>query len=35
MVGAAVLHLRRAAYTETIIDFLVLAFVPVVGYLTL
>jgi DoxX-like family len=35
MVGAAVLHLRRAAYTEAIIDFTVLAFIAVVGYLTL
>ncbi len=35
MLGAAVLHLRRAAHTEAIIDFLVLAFVAVVGYLTL
>ena len=35
MLGAAVLHLRRAAYMETTIDFLLLAFVAVVGYLTL
>jgi hypothetical protein len=35
MVGAAVLHLRRAAYPQSVLDFLVVAFVAVVGYLTL
>jgi hypothetical protein len=35
MVGAAILHLRRAAYPQAVGDALVLAFVAVVGYLTL
>jgi hypothetical protein len=35
MVGAAVLHLRRAAYAQAVGDSLVLAFVAGVGYLTL
>jgi len=35
MVGAAVLHLRRAAYPQAVGDCLVLVFVAVVGYLTL
>lgn len=35
MIGAAILHLRRAAYPQAIGDSLVLAFVAAVGYLTL
>jgi hypothetical protein len=35
MLGAAVLHLRRSAYLQAVGDALVLAFVAVVGYLTL
>jgi DoxX-like family len=35
MLGAAVLHLRRSAYLQALGDTLVLAFVAVVGYLTL
>jgi uncharacterized membrane protein YphA (DoxX/SURF4 family) len=35
MLGAAILHLRRAAYTQALGDTLVLAFVSLVGYLTL
>jgi len=35
MVGAAVLHLRRAAYPQAVGDALILAFIAVVGYLTL
>ena len=35
MLGAAVLHLRRAAYAQAVGDALVLAFVAIVGYLTL
>ena len=35
MLGAAVLHLRRSAYVQATGDALVLAFVAVVGYLTL
>jgi len=35
MVGAAVLHFRRAAYAQAVGDSLVLAFVAGVGYLTL
>jgi hypothetical protein len=34
MLGAAVLHLRRSAYLQAVGDGLVLAFVAVVGYLT-
>ena len=34
MLGAAVLHLRRAAYAQAFGDALVLAFVATVGYLT-
>ena len=35
MIGAAVLHLRRAAYPQALGDSLVLVFVAAVGYLTL
>lgn len=35
MLGAAVLHLRRSAYLQALGDTVVLAFVAVVGYLTL
>jgi hypothetical protein len=35
MLGAAVLHLRKAAYAQAIGDTLVLAFVAVVGYATI
>jgi DoxX-like family len=35
MLGAAVLHLRRAAYPQALGDSLVLAFVASVGYFTL
>jgi DoxX-like family len=35
MLGAAVLHLRRAAYVQALGDSLVLAFVASVGYFTL
>jgi hypothetical protein len=35
MVGAAILHLQRAAYPQAVGDALVVAFVAVVGYLTL
>src|SRR5919201_2729351 len=35
MLGAAVLHLRRSAYVQALGDALVLAFVAVVGYLTI
>jgi hypothetical protein len=35
MVGAAVLHLRRAAYVLAVGDSVVLAFVVIVGFLTL
>ena len=35
MLGAAILHLRRAAYEPAVVDTLILAFVIVVGYLTL
>ena len=34
-VGAAILHLRRAAYPQAVGDSLVLAFVAAIGYLTL
>jgi hypothetical protein len=35
MLGATVLHLRRSAYLQAVGDTLVLAFVAIVGYLTL
>jgi uncharacterized membrane protein YphA (DoxX/SURF4 family) len=35
MIGAAVLHLRRSAYVLAVGDSVVLAFVVIVGYLTL
>jgi uncharacterized membrane protein YphA (DoxX/SURF4 family) len=35
MLGAAILHLRRAAYAPAVVDTLILAFVIIVGYLTL
>jgi hypothetical protein len=35
MLGAAVLHVRRAALAQALGDVLVLAFVAVVGYLTI
>ncbi len=35
MVGAAILHLRRAAYPQAVGDSLVLVFVAIVGYFTL
>jgi uncharacterized membrane protein YphA (DoxX/SURF4 family) len=35
MVGAAILHLRRAAYPQAMGDTLVLVFVATVGYFTL
>jgi uncharacterized membrane protein YphA (DoxX/SURF4 family) len=35
MIGAAVLHLRRSAYVLAVGDSVVVAFVAIVGYLTL
>jgi len=35
MLGAAILHLRRAAYAPAVVDTLILAFITVVVYLTL
>ena len=35
MLGATILHLRRAAYPQALGDSLVLVFVAAVGYLTL
>ncbi len=35
MIGAAILHMRRAAYLQAVGDSLVLGFVAIVGYLTL
>ena|SRR5437879_5980524 len=35
MTGAAILHMRRAAYPQAVGDSLVLVFVAIVGYLTL
>jgi hypothetical protein len=35
MLGATVLHRRRGACSQSVVDFLLLAFVAVVGYLTL
>lgn len=35
MLGAAILHFRRAAYPQAVGDAVVLAFVTIVGYMTL